>query len=323
MNNEPEPRPEDEQPQIHVNDYGSTLDSTVVVEEADRTVLLTDNETIVFPKATAVDVVPKDRPRKVYMGMWGQTEIITVGFAALAVIGVVLLYLFLVAPSNRELEQNIAERDRLDRELLSARSKYGDITSTETQVSKLITSVDDFEARYLPNADNGRTALYQRINGLIGAYGLVNTTGPDYAPLEVADVAKNNQSDEERGRGKFRSLFPGVYVTMTVEGSYQNLRRFLREIETGTEFVIVSSVEIQPSEAEKPKADNSAAQARAAVRLPQYDASGMPVVSSTNPAPPRISGPRGKTRGEVVSLRLEMAAYFRRPNSAAMPAVQQ
>jgi hypothetical protein len=90
--------------------------------------------------------------------------------------------------------------------------------------------------------------LYQRINGLIGAYGLTNTNGPTYAPLELADIDQNNQSDAERGRARFRSLFPGMYITMTVEGSYQNLRRFIREVETGNEFVIISSVELAPSE---------------------------------------------------------------------------
>jgi len=304
-------KPESAQPTIHVNEYGTTVDSTVVVEEADRTVLLTDNETIIFPKAPNIDVVPKNRPRKVYGGMWGQTEILTVGFAALAIIGVIFFYFFLVAPSSRELEENRAERDRLERELVSARTKYGDIASTETQVSKLIASVDNFESRFLPPAATGRTALYQRINGLIGAYGLVNTSGPDYAPLEIADKP-DRQSDEGRGREKFRSLFPGVYVTMTVEGSYQNLRRFLREIEAGNELIVVSSVEIEPSDAEKPKPNPALPPPTRVAAPPSYDQNGMPVI--TNPGPVRTAAPRGKTHGETVSLRLEMAAYFRRGN---------
>lgn len=315
--------PENEQPTIHVNEYGSTVDSTVVVEEADRTVLLTDNETIVFPKATPVDVVPKGRPRKVYMGMWGATEIATAGLALLAVIGTLLLYLFVVVPSNRELEENLAERNRLERELASSRSKYGDITSTETQVSKLIASVNDFETRYLPAADNGRTSLYQRINSLIAGYGLVNTSGPDYAPLETVDSTQKNQSDDERGRSRFRSLFPGVYVTMTVEGSYQNLRRFLREIESGNEFVVVSSVEIEPSDTEKPKTNPALAPASRAGQQPAYDQNGMPIPAQMNPATSAPAAPRGKTHGETVSLRLEMAAYFRRTTAPLPPDAQQ
>ena len=313
---------------ILVNEYGSTIDPTVVVEEPDRTVLLTNDETIVFPKEPSIDVVPKNRPRKVYGGMWGQTEIATVGLGALAILAMLLLYLLVVVPSNKELEQNRAERDRLERELVTARSKYGDITNTETQVSKLLSSVDNFESSYLPAADNGRTSLYQRINGLIGAYGLVNTSGPDYAPLDVANPSDANQSDGERGRSKFRSLFPGVYVTMTVEGSYQNLRRFLREIEAGNEFVVVSSVEIEPSDSEKksdPSLPPTSRAASSASGPGSENAFGFPSAGnpSAAPAPVRVqSGPRGKTHGEVVSLRLEMAAYFRRPNAVIETAPQ-
>jgi hypothetical protein len=74
------------EPEIIVNDYGLTKDSTVVVEEKDRTVLLTEQETIVIEKAPRIDVVPKNRPRRVYAGMWGQVEIATVGVALLAVL---------------------------------------------------------------------------------------------------------------------------------------------------------------------------------------------------------------------------------------------
>ena len=113
--------------------------------------------------------------------MWGPLEIAAVSVGASRSLVASLVYFFFVIPSNRELAKNKSEADRLEAELISARSKYGEITSTETQVAKLVSSVDDFETRFLPLPSNGQSALYQRLNGLIGAYGLVNTTGPDYA----------------------------------------------------------------------------------------------------------------------------------------------
>ncbi|MBC7900984.1 MAG: hypothetical protein H7070_13140 [Saprospiraceae bacterium] len=313
------------EPEIVVNNYGTTKDSAVVIEEADRTVLLTENETIVIPKETMIDIAPKNRPRKVYRGMWGPAETATAGLALLTVIAVVLLYIFFVVPSNRELEKTKAERDRLEREVASAKAKYGDITSTETQVAKLISSVEDFEASHLPIAVTGKSALYQRINGLIAGYGLINTTGPDYAPLEIADQDQGNRSDEEKGRSKFQSLFPGVYVTTTVEGSYQNLRGFIRDIETGREFVVISAVELEPSDSEQKETEGTTAV--------QTNIAANPMGGNPN-LPPGINvpgrqqitqqpaaRPRGKTHGETVRLRLEMAAYFRRPN-AAPPVVE-
>ena len=307
------------EPEMLVNDYGVTKESTVVVEEETRTVILTDNETIVIEKEPRIDVMPKNRPRKVNAGMWGRMETATVALGMLAILATVLLFVLVVLPAKKELEANKAKRNDLETQLISSRSKYGSITTTEARVAELITSVNDFETRYLRNPLLDKTSLYQRVNGLISAYGLTNTSGPDYAPLEISDGSRNGQESEgERGRAKFQSLFPGVYVTTTIEGSYQNLRRFIREIETSQQFVVISAIELEPAEKEEEKPDPSRPTQAAInqVQINPMTPDGMmqnPTVTQNVPVSqqPRVN--RGKTRGETVSLRLEMAAYFRRP----------
>ena len=309
------------EPEIVVNDYGATIDSTVVIEEATRTVLLTDDETIIIEKEPLIDVQPNNRPRKIYAGMWGPMEITTVGLGMLAILAVIILVVLVVLPAKKELEANRKERDRLEAEMFSSRNKYGDITKTETRVAEILTSVTDFETRFLRNPLLDKTSLYQRVNGLISAYGLTNTSGPDYAPLEISDGSKKGQETEgERGRAKFQSLFPGVYVTTTVEGSYQNLRRFIREIETSEQFVVISAIEFEPAENEEKKADpTKPAQAVISeVQIKPMTQDGFPQNPTVTQSVPLSQQPkilRGKTRGETVSLRLEMAAYFRRPTA--------
>lgn len=318
-----------EEPEIFVNENQANLDPTVVVSEADRTVVLTENETIVIEKPTPIEIIPNNRPRKVYGGMWGPLEIAAFAVSLIVFLGVVGFYLLFVAPSSRKVEEMRAERDRLEQELISARSKYGNITNIETEVGKLVSSVSDFESTYLPVAANGQTALYQRLNGLIAAYSLTNTNGPNYAPLVLDERQNGEQAEQERGRAKFRSIFPGVYVTMSVEGSYQNLRRFINDIETSNEFVIISSVELEPTETKKPLRDPSLPQEN--MQAQQYNNPyGRNPMGGVDPRNPAVRGPvqpvqpvpqqpqadtnKGKTHGETVSLRLEMAAYFRRPN---------
>ncbi len=178
--------------------------------------------------------------------------------------------------------------------------------------------MDNFESIYLPLPTTGRTALYQRLNGLIASHGLVNSAGPDYSPLEILDKGKQHEEGEKSGKSKFRSFFPGVYVTMTVEGPYANIRQFIQDIEVGSEFIVVSAVEIEPSDAEEKPQQNPAAPGG----VPGGDLTTM-YPSGTNramPGQPMASQPnlpssaRGKTHGSVVSLKMEMAAYFRRPN---------
>lgn len=250
---------------------------------------------------------PHNRSRTVYAGMWGPLEIAAVGVALLAVFAVVLLYLLFVAPSASALASARAERDALEQERVTAKNRFGELKDTQSRVARLIQSVDDFEAGYLPAASVGKTALYQKINALMAGYGLTNTNGPTFAPLEPTDSRQVNQtSEEEGGRSRFRSLFPGIYATVTVEGPYQNVRRFIRDIETGNEFVIISSVEIEPSDSTGEPTEQT----------PDGTVGGQPGGNVTQgPIPP--TGPRsgaqlGKTRGNIVSLRLELAAYFRR-----------
>ncbi len=320
---------DDSEPKILINEIGEAVDPTVVIDEADRTVLLTDKETIIIEKEHLIDIPPRNRPRKVYSGMWGPIEIATAGAGMLAVIAAILLYVFVVVPSNRELENNRARVVTLENELISTRAKYGNMSNVETEVAKLLSSVNDFESNYLPIATNGRTALYQRINGLIAGYGLVNTTGPDYAPLEILEQKEGSKANEEGGKSKFRSLFPGVYVTTTLEGPYINLRRFLREIETGNEFVVVSAVELEPSETEqKDGRQNNPTQAGVqGDPTASYPTTSYPMTNTSAPFQQQgaqtalPNSARGKTHGTTVRLRLEMAAYFRRPNAA--PAVTE
>ena len=307
------------------NDYGENgelHDSAVVLEEENRTVLLTEDETVIIDKIPEIDIVPKNRPRKVYAGMWGKAEVATVAMALLAILTSVLLFVFLVLPEEKKLEENRAKRDKLERELATAKGKYGDITDTETQVVKLTDSVNDFETRFLKTPSNGRVELYQKINGLIAAYGLLNTSGPNYEPLDIVD-AQNLLKTDESGRGKFQSLFPGDYINVTVEGPYQNLRRFVREIETSGQFMMVTSVEFEPAENNSKNNDSAAAQNQSVPTVSSAKINeNFPGSSVVNPNQQTVTvqtatkpqAPRGRTIGEKVSLRIEIAAYYRRPN---------
>ena len=153
--------PDKKDPEILTN---QGIDPTVVVSEPDRSVVLTPNETLVIDKEPQkIEVIPANRPRKVYRGMWGPMELGALGVSLLTLLGLLVLYLFFVVPSNRQLEQTKAQMDQLEQELISARSKYGAITNTQTQVDQLVTSATDFETNFLPIASNGRTSLYQKL----------------------------------------------------------------------------------------------------------------------------------------------------------------
>jgi hypothetical protein len=261
---------------------------------------------------TATTTTTTTVDRKVRGGMFGVTETIVFGLSCLVLLSVLGFYFLIVAPAQRDLKAKKERRDEQEIKLKNLQTKYKDVTKTEEFVSTLEQSVSDFEFRYLPIASIGQSNLYDRLNGLIYAYHLRNTSGPSYQPLEIV-TQKNGQPREERGKNKFQTLFPGVYINMTVEGTYPNLRRFIGEIESSQQFVIISAVELQAAENKEEDTRNTQA---AGPQGPSFDPkTGMPLPAKT----PLPTGPKGKTLGEVVSLNMELAAYFRREGAAAQP----
>ncbi|MGI8670177.1 MAG: hypothetical protein ACR2J3_10095 [Aridibacter sp.] len=100
---------------VRNDDYTGAKESAVVIEEENRTVLLTEDETIVIDKEKPFQIVPRNRPRKIYAGMWGRTEIATVGLATLAIISVLVLYLFFVLPEKNYSTKTERNATRLNR----------------------------------------------------------------------------------------------------------------------------------------------------------------------------------------------------------------
>ena len=240
--------------------------------------------------------------KKVYAGMWGPIEIGLVALAAFLLLLSSLIYLFLVVPANSELASDRTKRDELDTKLREAQKKYGDMGTTESEVTKLVNSAEDFEFRFLQDQKVGASAIYQRLNALITAYGLRNTAGPDYEPLLLGERKAKADEGEKTGRDKFRSIFPGIYITATVEGPYPNLRRFLKELETSREFMAVTAVELEPSDEEQAEEKTTTRE-----------------VLDENKRKVQKQFRLGKTRGNRVNLRIEMAAYFRRDGVTRAP----
>jgi hypothetical protein len=84
--------------------------------------------------------------------------------------------------------------------------------------------MQNFENNWLPVAESGRLSLYSTLNDLIKSNGLRNTAGPSYTPLEPIGSKKQispSESATKQGLSKWQSIYPGIAVSLTVEGPYQ------------------------------------------------------------------------------------------------------
>jgi len=219
--------------------------------------------------------------------MFGLTEILGLAVSCFVLLLVLLSYIYFFVPARSQLTALRADQTRLQTNLNKLKGLVNDRQNTKETVDEITSSLDHFEANSLVRQDEGRMGLYGELNRLIVKNSLRNTSGPSYTALEPlgAKVTPGTAVNT-----KWQSVYPGIGVLVTVEGSYQNLRHFVRDIERTRHFVVINQVELQ-------RAENSAQ---------------LPADSET-----------GGTRGSLVSLQLNMAMYFQRENAVATVKVSQ
>lgn len=209
----------------------------------------------------------------------GLPELIGLTASALMLLMVVFAYLFFLRPSYSRLDAAQLKREETYKQLRRYQENYKVDADKQVTVSEVNQSVMDFEANHLSSRSEGRLTLLDTLNKLIRSNGLRNTSGPSYTALDPLPSGALQSSTTRTGNARWQSLYPGIGINVTVEGPYPNLRRFVREIETGNQFIVINTVELEKA------SDSSAANSPGA-----------------SPA----------ARGSLVSLRLDMAAYFRR-----------
>jgi len=160
--------------------------------------------------------------------------------------------------------------------------------TTQQTVDLAAASLNKFETEHLMRVDQGRMDLYDELNQLIVKNNVRNTSGPTYTPLDAAGTKSNSGKTVVT---KWQSFYPGIAVMVTVEGEYQNVRHFIRDVERSKQFVVINEVELQ-----------RASQNNAPISAEEGGGGG--------------AGAGSGTRGSLVTLQLNMATYFQRPNAA-------
>ncbi len=221
--------------------------------------------------------------------MFGMPEIIALAVSCLILVLVLFSYLYFLIPARSQTTSLTAELTQLRTNL----TKFKDIVikenTTQDTVKRITDSLNDFETVTLQRQEQGRMELYDQLNQLMVKNGLRNTSGPTYAPL---DSTGTKSTPGRSTNTKYQTAYPGIAVAVTVEGPYQNLRQFVKDIERSKQFVIINEIELQRAR------DNNDVAATVATE-----------------------GSSG-TRGSLVSLQLSMATYFQRVETPA-PASQE
>jgi len=241
----------------------------------------------------------------------GLPELIGLGCAVFLALLTVFLYFYLLVPARSRVRSLELDRDRLQGQLRAAREGLAGNTSAGELVKTITASIDDFESNWLVAPSSGRMSLYADLNDLIRSNGLRNTAGPSYTTLPSIGTKTQQQvlaSADKQSTAKWQSVYPGIAVSVTVEGPYQNVRHFVHDIETSRQFLVINAVELETVTETSTTAAPTLEETRPPIRGARPPAGVSPGRSGAVTFPPPAPG----TRGALVSLRLEMATYFRR-----------
>jgi len=222
--------------------------------------------------------------------MFGVAEVVALAGSCFVLALVLLSYLYFLIPARARLASLNTDLKQTQTNLQTLGNVFNKDQNTKQVVDKTTSSLNKFETEHLMRAEEGRMDSFRELNELMVKNNLKNTSGPTYTPLDPAGTKSNSGKTVMT---KWQSFYPGTAVMVTVEGEYQNVRRFIRDIERSRQFVVINEVELQ--------------------RASQNNA----------PASAEEGGAGSGTRGSLVTLQLNMATYFQRPGLAnSAPASQ-
>jgi len=213
-------------------------------------------------------------------GMFGLPEVVALAAACLLLALAFAAYFLLLVPQRSTLVSLETERAQLQGQITAAKVNVDERVSTNDAVSNIVSSIRSFETTTLVAREVGVMPIYEELNDKTRRNGLVRAQfSYAYQDEAVAGAAGGRTAANLAGSSQRRQLvFPAVDINLNIEGNYANVRRFIADMERSNRFVVINGVQLEGLNE-----------------------------SGANPA----------ARGTLVTLRLDMSAYFSRASQEA------
>ena len=178
-------------------------------------------------------------------------EIIALTAAALLLLVAACAYFFLLVPERQRLIALENERAQLQSKLRASTAGVERNESTQASVEKIVTSLSDFETTMLASRDpQTTTAVIQELNEKTRRHNLARAQF-SFSHLDEFVPGQTNAQQSSNARGgagntsKRESVFPAIDISLTIEGQYGNLRRFIRDIEQSRRFMVINGIQLE------------------------------------------------------------------------------
>ena len=143
------------------------------------------------------------------------------------------LYAFVVYPLSQRVYDEEREAGEATRALVDARRAFADAKGTVSGKKQADSELQRFYGEVLPRDLSGaRRTLFPRVEQLARNSNLADVTG--------------RWEQDAQGQGDLRRLA----LTVNLTGDYTNIKQFIHEIETATEFMVLESVSVRQIQGE-------------------------------------------------------------------------
>jgi Tfp pilus assembly protein PilO len=209
-------------------------------------------------------------------GMVGVPEVVALVAACALLAAAAASYFLLLVPARISLSNLEAERAQLQTQIRTAAESRNERQSVGDRVTEIVRSLEQFETVSLAPREASINSLYEELtekprrNGLARAQFSFIHQDERALSQQQQQAAAANLAGSARRR---QNVFPSTDITLNIEGTYANVRRFIRDVERSPRFVVINAVQLE----------------------------------GINEA-----GADSAQRGALVTLRLDMSAYFRR-----------
>ena len=177
--------------------------------------------------------------------MLGAPELVGLVASGIILLAVVASYFYFLTPAQARLKSIQNESERMRTRISAAQQGVDQNASPQATVDEINQSLERFENGALLARSQGRLTLYANLNEMLRRHKLRNTAGPVYSSLEALGGPGAPSTAAQAGNARWQSLYPGISISVTVEGPYADLRRFLSEVESSRHFIVINAVEFE------------------------------------------------------------------------------
>ncbi|MEW6730524.1 MAG: hypothetical protein AB1489_04205 [Acidobacteriota bacterium] len=185
-----------------------------------------------------------------YADFLRMVELVALAIALLSIFVVGYLSLYMLQEHNSHREQLSKESKDLSAELDQLRNQRENVVKVGLNTRTALSNLEQFNNRFLKDAVQGRLIMINELNKLIKKNNLALQGGLTFDYFYSGDTEKG-KGRRRRTEGQQEEVYPGVRTSFGVNGTYNNFRQFLHDLETNDLFIVIQGLDFQTAQAQE------------------------------------------------------------------------